>query len=109
MAEHSSHPTHRSVTRLLVSDWAWRLFDEELNGREIDFPALGWRRIWIEELRPGLTVEVSEWHFGVDQPDSAPLPAPAWHRMAPAAAGDETPGLETSVRSRQVLAGWVHA
>ena len=88
----SYHP----ITRLLVSDWTWRLFDEDLGGREIDFPALGWRRIWIEELRPGLTVEVREWHFGVDHPDSALLPAPAWHRTASVAPSDQAAGDRTS-------------
>lgn len=77
------------ITCLLVSDWTWRLFDEGLDGREIDFPVLGWRRIWIEELRPNLTVEVREWHFGVDHPDSALLPAPAWHRAAHVASKDQ--------------------
>ncbi len=72
---------HR-ITRFLISDWTWRLFDEDLGGREIDFPALGWRRIWIEELRPEVIVEVREWHFGVSHPDAAVLPALAWHRTS---------------------------
>ncbi len=68
----------RSSTRILVSDWSWRLFDEDLQGREVDFPALGWRRIWLEQQAPETSREIREWHFGCEHPDSASIPAPAW-------------------------------
>lgn len=64
--------------RRLVSDWNWRLFDEDLEGREVDFPALGWRRVWLEEQAPSITTEVREWYFGCDHPDTASAPALAW-------------------------------
>lgn len=66
------------MLRRLESDWNWCLFDEDLEGQEIDFPALGWRRVWIEKRASGVTVEIREWHFGCDHPDGATSPAPAW-------------------------------
>lgn len=68
----------RSSMLVLVSDWSWRLFDEDLEGREVDFPALGWRRIWLEEPAPEGSREIREWYFGCEHPDNASFPAPAW-------------------------------
>ena len=78
MSDAEPQAAHRSSTLLLVADWTWCLFDEDLQGRELDFPALGWRRIWLEEGAPEGGREIREWYFGCEHPDAASLPAPAW-------------------------------
>lgn len=78
MSDAEPQAARRSSTRVLVSDWSWRLFDEDLEGREVDFPALGWRRIWLEEMPPERSREIREWYFGCEHPDRASFPAPAW-------------------------------
>lgn len=78
MSDAEPQAARRSSTRVLVSDWSWGLFDEDLDGREVDFPALGWRRIWLEEREPDGSREVHEWYFGCEHPDYASFPAPAW-------------------------------
>ncbi len=78
MSDAEPQTARRSSTLLLVSDWSWCLFDEDLQGREVDFPALGWRRIWLDEGASEAGREIREWYFGCEHPDRASFPAPAW-------------------------------
>lgn len=82
MSDAEPQAARRSSTRVLVSDWSWGLFDEDLDGREVDFPALGWRRIWLEERPSEGGREIHEWYFGCEHPDYASFPAPAWRTPA---------------------------
>lgn len=78
MSDAEPQAARRSSTLTLVADWSWCLFDEDLQGREVDFPALGWRRIWLEEQPSESSREIREWYFGCEHPDRASFPAPAW-------------------------------
>lgn len=94
MSDAEPQTARRSSTRVLVSDWSWRLFDEDLEGREVDFPALGWRRIWLEEQPPETSREIREWYFGCEHPDTASFPAPAWRTPSMATVHPDTAPVE---------------